>query len=103
MRIRWRLVLPLVWLLLFGWGSYESVRWRPASSRYFWWSSNSTGYHALEELDFTLQKRNWRLQRMGAGIHGGRFWLASEPAFPVSVPRVLGGPLCCPRFFADQC
>ena len=39
MRIRWRLVLPLAGLILFGWGSYESVRWHPATSRYFWWSS----------------------------------------------------------------
>jgi hypothetical protein len=39
MRIRWRLALPLAGLILFGWGSYESMQWRPASSRYFWWSS----------------------------------------------------------------
>jgi hypothetical protein len=61
---------------------------------------DSTGYHTLEELDFTLQKRKWRLQRMGAGIHGCPFWMACETDLPVSVPRFLGGPFCRPWFFA---
>jgi hypothetical protein len=62
----------------------------------------STGYRTLEELDFTLQKRKWRLQRMGAGLHSGRFWLASETDLPVSVPRILGGSFCCARFWAAR-
>ena len=37
--MRWRLVLPVVPLMLFAGISYQSVRSNDASSRYFWWSS----------------------------------------------------------------
>jgi hypothetical protein len=50
---------------------------------------DSTGYHALEELDFTLQKRKWRLQRMGPeSIVVDSGWLAKVlflSAFPAFV------------------
>jgi hypothetical protein len=37
--MRWKVVLPMVGLLLFGGVTYRSTRWHHASSRYFWWSS----------------------------------------------------------------
>ena len=37
--MRWRLVLPVVPLMLFAVISYRSVRSNDATSRYFWWSS----------------------------------------------------------------
>jgi hypothetical protein len=37
--MRWRLVLPVVPLMLFAVISYQSVRSNDATSRYFWWSS----------------------------------------------------------------
>jgi|SRR6185369_3554678 len=40
MRISWKVVLPLVGLLLFAGVTYHSTRgWHHVSSRYFWWSS----------------------------------------------------------------
>lgn len=40
MKLRWRLLLPVVGLLLFSFGSYESFAHRVfPHSRYFWWSS----------------------------------------------------------------
>jgi hypothetical protein len=43
MRLHWRLILPCLGLLLFGLGSYESLRNNREAhrvpSRYFWWSS----------------------------------------------------------------
>ena len=40
MRIRWRVILPILGLLLFSFGSYESFAHRSfPQSRYFWWSS----------------------------------------------------------------
>jgi hypothetical protein len=39
MRMRWKVVLPLVGLLLFAGVTYYSTRLHHASSRYFWWSS----------------------------------------------------------------
>ncbi len=43
MRLRWRLVLPVVGLFLFGSETYQSVRMnregQHSPSRYFWWSS----------------------------------------------------------------
>ena len=37
--MRWRLVLPVVPLMLFAGVTYQCVRSNDASSRYFWWSS----------------------------------------------------------------
>src|SRR5215468_2779200 len=43
MRRRWRLILPILGLLLFGFGSYVSFRTERVnplpSNRYFWWAS----------------------------------------------------------------
>ena len=43
MRIRWRLLLPVIGLVLFGGVSYDSLRVnreaKNATGRYFWWSS----------------------------------------------------------------
>lgn len=43
MRRRWRLVLPVIGLILFAGETHQSVRMnredRPNPSRYFWWSS----------------------------------------------------------------
>jgi hypothetical protein len=41
--IRYRLLLPIIGLVLFGMGTYESVRFNreahPSEDRYFWWVS----------------------------------------------------------------
>src|SRR5690349_15199988 len=97
MLVRWRFVLPLVGLTLFGTETYHSVRVNrqigAASDRYFWWSSarldtdplNKKQWHATpsgcvpEDANCT----GWVLQRVwiDPGMLAKCLMISAFPAF----------------------
>lgn len=89
MRISWKVVLPLVGLLLFAGVTYRSTRgWHHASSRYFWWSSIPLDSTPLSKSESACKEGVENCQEWGpqsievdAGLLARTLILSAIPAF----------------------
>jgi hypothetical protein len=88
MRMRWRVVLPLVGLFLFASVTYYSTRWHQASSRYYWWSSIPLDSTPLSESKSACKEGVENCQEWGPQsivVHSGllprALILSAIPAF----------------------
>jgi hypothetical protein len=87
-------------MILFGWGSYESMRWHPASSRYFLWSSIPLDIRPLNNAISTCKNGNADCNEWGpesivvdSGWLANLLFLSALPAFLVGhfLVHGLGG------------
>jgi hypothetical protein len=103
MRVRWQLLLPLIGLLLFALGSYDSVRMnrRAGTTRYQWWSTIRLDTDPLEQHQPRFMPCKTDPQQNCAGwgpvfiwVDPGwiatAFMLSAFPAFAIGIPIVRG-------------